>query len=85
VRRILLLDLARVGSRGGPAYLNLLGKLADQLPDVHFLSGGGVRSKDDLLLLAETKVRGVLMASALHDGVVTRSVLEDIEGSTETS
>jgi phosphoribosylformimino-5-aminoimidazole carboxamide ribotide isomerase len=84
-RRILLLDLAHVGSRGGPAYLNLLSKLAAQLPDVDFLSGGGVRSREDLALLAETKVRGVLMASALHDGVVTRSVLEDIQRSAATS
>jgi phosphoribosylformimino-5-aminoimidazole carboxamide ribotide isomerase len=80
-RRILLLDLACVGSRGGPAYLSLLSKLSEQLPDVDFLSGGGVRSREDLVLLSETKVCGVLMASALHDGVVTRRVLEDIEGS----
>ena len=71
-RRILLLDLAHVGSGKGPAGLRLLSSLARKLPDVQLLSGGGIRSADDLRLLGEAGASGALIASAFHDGAITR-------------
>ena len=68
VGRILVLDLARVGSGDGPAQLDLLATLRQEHPDVEILSGGGVRSHEDLHRFAAVGVDGVLVATALHDG-----------------
>ena len=35
--------------------------------DIEFYAGGGVRNRDDLNRLESIGVKGVLMASALHD------------------
>jgi phosphoribosylformimino-5-aminoimidazole carboxamide ribotide isomerase len=43
---------------------------------LHLVTGGGVRDIADLTRLVELGVQGVLVASALHDGRITR---EDVE------
>jgi phosphoribosylformimino-5-aminoimidazole carboxamide ribotide isomerase len=73
VRRMLILDLRAVGRGGGPAHLDFLRRLARDLDGLEVLTGGGVRSVEDLSKLAEAGVDGVLVASALHDGAITRS------------
>lgn len=77
VREILLLDLARVGSRDGPAHLGLCREIVEDLPGRRLLTGGGVRGPADLRLLEATGVAGVLLASALHDGTLRP---EDFDG-----
>jgi phosphoribosylformimino-5-aminoimidazole carboxamide ribotide isomerase len=67
-RRLLVLDLARVGSGSGPAHLELLRRLARELPGVELLAGGGVRSREDLSLLEAAGASAALVATALHDG-----------------
>jgi phosphoribosylformimino-5-aminoimidazole carboxamide ribotide isomerase len=70
-RRILVLDLARVGSGAGPGHLDLIRALRSGLPDIEILAGGGVRSVDDLRALEEAGAGAALVASALHDGAIT--------------
>lgn len=77
-RRLLVLDLASVGTAGGPAHLDLLRRLRLDFSGIELLTGGGVRSAADLQLLAAAGVDGVLVASAFHDGAITRSHLEEI-------
>jgi phosphoribosylformimino-5-aminoimidazole carboxamide ribotide isomerase len=67
LRRLLLLDLARVGQDAGPA-LEVLDALRLQQPSLEMLVGGGVRGADDLSALAGRGIGGVLVATALHDG-----------------
>ena len=69
VRELIVLDLARVGLRGG-SDLDTLRAVRRGAPDVRLLSGGGVRHESDLVRLAEAGVDGVLVASALHDGAL---------------
>jgi phosphoribosylformimino-5-aminoimidazole carboxamide ribotide isomerase len=77
VRRVLVLDLARVGAGEGPGAAELCAKLAAAHPEVEVSAGGGVRGRQDLQRLRQCGVRAVLVASALHDGALRR---EDWEG-----
>jgi phosphoribosylformimino-5-aminoimidazole carboxamide ribotide isomerase len=68
VRRILLLDLARVGTGAGTGTLPLLARLAAAHPGTRFAVGGGVAGPDDLETIARAGASEVLVGSALHDG-----------------
>lgn len=74
-RRVIALDLARVGSGLGPD-LALLASLRRRAPEVELYAGGGVRDGADLEALRAAGAAGVLLASALHDGRITRADLE---------
>ena len=70
VRRLLVLDLARVGVGTGTGTEELCTQLKETYPNVELLTGGGVRGRDDLERLRRCGVDGVLVASALHDGLL---------------
>jgi len=76
VRRLMVLDLARVGGGGGTGTEDLCRRLALGFPGVDVLAGGGVHSVADLERLRQCGVAGVLMASALHDGRLSRADVE---------
>jgi len=71
VRRIILLDLARVGVGRGVGTEDLCRGLARSYPDMEIIAGGGVRDYDDLRRLQDCGVQGVLVASVLHDRRIT--------------
>jgi phosphoribosylformimino-5-aminoimidazole carboxamide ribotide isomerase len=77
IRRLLVLDLAQVGTGGGTATEDLCRRLAQTHPNVELATGGGVRGPDDIRRLRDAGVRAVLVASALHDG---RLKPEDLPG-----
>jgi len=73
--RVIVMTLARVGADAGPDL--------DRLEGVLSLAGarrvyaaGGVRGADDLTALEKLGVAGALVASALHDGRLSREALE---------
>jgi phosphoribosylformimino-5-aminoimidazole carboxamide ribotide isomerase len=72
-RRVLVLDLARVGAGGGLGTEVLCARLATNYPEAEVSAGGGVRGPADLEALAVSGVRCALVASALHDGVLRRA------------
>jgi phosphoribosylformimino-5-aminoimidazole carboxamide ribotide isomerase len=78
VRRLIVLDLARVGVGEGLGTEALCERLARAYPEVEVIAGGGVRDAADLRRLKECGVRGVLVASALHDGRLTRADLDGL-------
>ncbi len=65
---VILLDLARVGERGGPAEDNIVAVRAALPTGVQLWVGGGVRHREDLRRLGDLGVEGVLVSTALHDG-----------------
>jgi phosphoribosylformimino-5-aminoimidazole carboxamide ribotide isomerase len=69
VKRIIMLDLARVGSEEG-VDISLLSGVVKGL-NVDVFVGGGVRSIEDLQQLNDVGVAGVLLATALHSGRIT--------------
>jgi phosphoribosylformimino-5-aminoimidazole carboxamide ribotide isomerase len=75
IRRLLVLDLARVGEARGTGTEAFCLRLATTFADVEILAGGGVRGRDDLDRLQRLGVKAVLVASALHDGKLQREDL----------
>jgi phosphoribosylformimino-5-aminoimidazole carboxamide ribotide isomerase len=67
---MIVLDLARVGSRGGPDS-SVLAQIRRAAPDVELIAGGGVRGADDLAALARLGYDGALVATALLTGALT--------------
>ncbi len=74
--RIIVMALDRVGKHQGPDLLRLQ-LLRQTAPLAAYYSAGGVRNADDLHLLQTSGCAGVLLASALHDGRLTASRLEN--------
>jgi phosphoribosylformimino-5-aminoimidazole carboxamide ribotide isomerase len=72
--RIIAMQLASVGSDSGPDLDRLRGLVA-MAPAAHWYAGGGVRHVDDLQAVAQLGMSGALVATALHSGALTRSVL----------
>jgi phosphoribosylformimino-5-aminoimidazole carboxamide ribotide isomerase len=67
-RRLIILDLERVGTGGGAGTEALCERLAQAHPEAEIVAGGGVRAQSDLDRLEKCGVKAVLVASALHDG-----------------
>jgi phosphoribosylformimino-5-aminoimidazole carboxamide ribotide isomerase len=72
VRRLVILDLSRVGTGRGTGTLPLFEGLAAAHPDVEIAVGGGVAGREDITALAEAGASCVLVGSALHDGRIGR-------------
>ncbi len=66
-QRILAMNLAQVGSEDGPD-LALLNKLRRLAPEAAIYAAGGVRDRDDLMVLRRIGIQGALVATALHNG-----------------
>ncbi len=66
-QRLIVLDLAQVGVSGGVSTHHLCRALSVRFPGVKFISGGGVRHRDDLDQLQAAGCHGALVASALHN------------------
>ncbi len=77
--RMIVLDVAAVGVGKGPQVVDLCRDIRARNPQLELISGGGVRSVDDLRTFHEAGCDGVLVASALHDGKLTRSDLQNCD------
>lgn len=67
---LIVLDLAYVGTGGGPGTLPLVRELRARYPRLELIAGGGVRDRDDLARLADAGADAALVATALHAGTV---------------
>lgn len=72
MRRIIVLDLADVGVGGGTRTRQLCRAIRQEYSSVELIAGGGVRGIDDLKALADVGCDAALVASALHDGRLSR-------------
>jgi phosphoribosylformimino-5-aminoimidazole carboxamide ribotide isomerase len=77
VRRLLVLDLARVGMGTGAGTEDFCSQIMASYPDVDLAVGGGVRQLTDLLRFKTLHVKHVLVASVLYDKAIQP---EDVEG-----
>lgn len=77
VREVIVLDLADVGASQGASTLHLCEQLA-ALPNLKLIAGGGVRGVEDLRTIAAVGCSAALVASALHDGRLTREDLGQV-------
>jgi phosphoribosylformimino-5-aminoimidazole carboxamide ribotide isomerase len=76
IRRLIVLDLADVGVGAGTRTLDLCRAIRDEFADLKIITGGGVRGVNDLHALADAGCDAALVASALHDGRLTRDDVE---------
>jgi phosphoribosylformimino-5-aminoimidazole carboxamide ribotide isomerase len=67
--RVIVMTLSRVGANAGPDLDRL--SCIMQTTDARIYAAGGVRGPADLAALARLGAHGVLVASALHDGLLT--------------
>jgi phosphoribosylformimino-5-aminoimidazole carboxamide ribotide isomerase len=85
VRRMLILDLARVGMGQGTGTEELCVRLRQLEPTLEITTGGGVRGMDDVRRLQEHGANHVLVASALHDGRIDAKVVLSLRARTLSS
>ncbi|HXT58936.1 MAG TPA: HisA/HisF-related TIM barrel protein [Pirellulales bacterium] len=85
VRRLIVLDLARVGMSAGAGTEGICRRLRQLDSGVEIVAGGGVRGVEDLESLAAAGCDGVLIASALHDGRLTPAQLRDFASRAATA
>jgi phosphoribosylformimino-5-aminoimidazole carboxamide ribotide isomerase len=79
-RRLVVLDLARVGTGEGAGTDELCQRIVQSHPTVEVIAGGGIRGVEDLRRLQAIGVGGVLLASVLHDGVIRPEELDEFTG-----
>jgi phosphoribosylformimino-5-aminoimidazole carboxamide ribotide isomerase len=77
VKKFILLELAKVGTESGIVGEPIRDILRNHRDATLFI-GGGVRSTEDLISLKALGVEGVLIATAFHNGKITRRDLENI-------
>ncbi len=75
--RLIVLDLASVGGMEGVSVLRLCSAVRKRQPQLEITSGGGVRSRSDLVELASAGCDAALVASAFHNGTLSR---KDVDG-----
>lgn len=73
-KNVIVMTLNRVGSSQGVA-IDLLEKFKRNFPHTNFIAAGGVRNVQDVEQLKMIEIEYVLVASALHSGVITKSDL----------
>ena len=74
----ILLDLNRVGSREG-ADFTLAAEAQANFPDLHLLVGGGIAKPEELVELKSLGIEGVLVATALHSGVISTQHIAELQ------
>ena len=75
--RIIVMTLARVGSGEGPD-LARLAEIIARAEGREVYAAGGIRNADDLRVLRDIGAAGALVATALHNGNITRAEIEAI-------
>jgi phosphoribosylformimino-5-aminoimidazole carboxamide ribotide isomerase len=79
-RRLLLLDLARVGTGRGLGTLSLLSQIRADHREVQISAGGGISGITQILELKDAGACAALVASAFHDGRIGPSELAALAG-----
>ncbi|MEZ6045283.1 MAG: HisA/HisF-related TIM barrel protein [Planctomycetaceae bacterium] len=82
ISNLIVLDISAVGTGAGLTTSHLCHEIADQFPQLELISGGGIRTAEEIRELAEQKyLSGLLVASALHDGSIPADLIESLENS----
>lgn len=74
--RVILMSLDKVGSDTGPD-IERFTSIHKKFSTGSIYLAGGVRNAEDLALLSDTSVAGVLIASALHNKSLGRDTIEN--------
>ena len=75
LKAIIVLELQKVGSQLGPLNNSLL-NIMKMEPTSQIFAGGGVRDIQDLIILQQNGISGVLIATAFHKGLIAKEDLQ---------
>ncbi|HCS53529.1 HisA/HisF-related TIM barrel protein [Rubinisphaera sp.] len=75
IQEIIILDLAYIGSEKGPGTSELCAGIRKAFPDLQLITGGGIRTCDQLKILEQSGVDSVLVGTALHHGLLTEEII----------
>jgi phosphoribosylformimino-5-aminoimidazole carboxamide ribotide isomerase len=78
VQRLLVLDLARVGTGQGTGTGQLLSRLRAAYPALELSVGGGISGIEELIAVQKAGAAAALVGSALHDGRIGRVQLDHL-------
>jgi phosphoribosylformimino-5-aminoimidazole carboxamide ribotide isomerase len=70
IQKVISTDVSRDGMLGGPA-IELYKEILGQFPGLYLIASGGISSMDDILILAESGIPGVITGKALYEGKIT--------------
>lgn len=73
---IIAMNIDHIGGSSGPDF-ELILMLQQQVGEGRIIAAGGVRAAEDLIALREQGIKQVLIASALHDGRITKSTINN--------
>lgn len=76
---VIVLDLYRTGSNCGPDY-SMIKHIRNLAGNRRIYWGGGISSADDLQQLAAAGCHGALLATALHNRTIDKSVITGLKG-----
>ncbi len=76
-KELIIMTLALVGKSNGPD-LEKLHYYCNTYPQHNFIAAGGVRHHEDLLHLKKLGIQQVLIASALHNEILTTQSIEQL-------
>lgn len=74
-KEVIIMTLAKVGADNG-VDINTIKHIMQNNQQRDFYAAGGVRHLDDLLQLSALKIKGALIASALHNQSISSQALE---------
>jgi phosphoribosylformimino-5-aminoimidazole carboxamide ribotide isomerase len=78
LQEVILLDLTRIGTGAGLDWA-LINETRRLYPGLALFVGGGIRDAHDLCDLGAVGMAGVLVATALHQGVITAKTLVEFK------
>ncbi len=78
LQRLLLLDLAQVGTGRGIGTERLIKGLAESHPGLELIAGGGISGPEDILELERLGASAVLVGSAFHNGQLGPAELAEL-------
>lgn len=76
---VIVLDVARVGTAGGPDF-DLLRRIRSAVPSTPLFAGGGIRGLDDVRRLSDVGCSGALVATAIHERRLTPAAVSRANG-----
>ncbi|GAB3987004.1 1-(5-phosphoribosyl)-5-[(5-phosphoribosylamino) methylideneamino]imidazole-4-carboxamide isomerase [Spirosoma daeguense] len=79
IKYVISTDVAKDGLLQGPSF-DLYRNLQDRFPDLNIIASGGVSNMDDIEILADMNVFGVIVGKAIYEGRVTLKQLQQING-----
>ncbi len=71
IRRVIVLDIFSVGTSSGCPTLELCQRIKANHPELHLITGGGIRSLADIEQLEQAGIERVLVSTWLHDPATT--------------